>query len=192
MKRVILVTGTPCVGKTTTARALAENLGAVCINLTEFAKTRGLTLGEDRVRQTIIVDEEAMYKSLGESISAANTDIIIDGHYAAAVTPSELVTHVFVLRRNPIELKKEMQCCGFSATKIDENLSAEILDSCLIEALQNHPDKVCELDVSGQATEDIVDVILKVLNKDRNCSSGFVDWLDMLEREGLTDRYLRV
>ncbi|MCL2359475.1 MAG: adenylate kinase family protein [Nitrososphaerota archaeon] len=190
MKRVILITGTPGVGKTTTARVLAVKLGAICINLTDYAKTHGLTLGEDKERQTSIVDEKAMYKSLSKSISATETDIIIDGHYAAAVTPAEFVTHVFVLRRNPAELKEQMQHCGFSEAKINENLSAEILDSCLIEALQNQQDKVCELDVSGQTTDDIVEVMLKVLNNTRKCYSGFVDWLGMLERENITDKYL--
>jgi broad-specificity NMP kinase len=37
MKRVILITGTPCVGKTTTAKQLAAN-NAEYINLTDFAK----------------------------------------------------------------------------------------------------------------------------------------------------------
>ena len=193
MNRVILLTGTPCVGKTTTARVLAEKLGAGYINLTDYTKTYGLILEEDKERQTIVVDEQAMRKSLGESINAAKTDIIIDGHYAAAVTPSEFVTQIFVLRRNPIELKAQMQHCGFSEAKIEENLSAEILDNCLIEALQHQPqDKVCEVDVSGQTTENIVDDMLKVLNHTKKCCSGFVDWLGMLEREGLTDKYLKL
>jgi adenylate kinase len=192
MKRVILVTGTPCVGKTTTAKALADKLNAQYINLTDYAKANALTLGEDKERQTLIINEEAMSKNLAETINASqNANIIVDGHYATAVTPADLVTYVFVLRRNPIELKEQMKNCGFSNSKIDENLSAEILDSCLIEALDNQQGKVCELDVSGQTTEDIVDVMLDILNNGRKCYSGFVDWLGMLEREGLLDTYLK-
>jgi len=192
MNRVILLTGTPCVGKTTTAKVLAEKLGAAYINLTEYAKTRELMMEKDQKRQTIIVDETAMRKSLEETINATQSDIIIDGHYASAVVSSEFVTQVFVLRRNPVELKTQMQKCGFSEAKIDENLSAEILDSCLIEALQQHQDKVCELDISGQTTEKIIEDILKTLNQTKPCCRGFVDWLGMLEREGLTDKYLRI
>ena len=44
MKRVILITGTPCVGKTTTAKSLATKLGAQYINLTDFAKTLQLNV----------------------------------------------------------------------------------------------------------------------------------------------------
>jgi adenylate kinase len=193
MKRVILIIGTPCVGKTTTAKQLAQRLKAEYVNLTDFAKTYDLTLGEDKERQTIIIDEEAMKQKLRENIDAsANSNIIIDGHYAAAVTLPSQVTHVFVLRRNPKELKMFMQKCGFSEDKLNENLSAEILDSCLIEAMQIQQGKVCELDVTGKTVEDDVNEILAVLDGSKKCYYGFVDWLGLLEREGLTDQYLKI
>ena len=191
MKRVILITGTPCTGKTTTAKQLAQKLNAQYINLTDYAKTNNLTLGEDKQRKTTIINEQAMQQKLAQTINAAQTDIIIDGHYAAAVTPPNLATHVFVLRRNPKQLKQYMEKCGFDGQKLWENLSAEILDSCLIEALQTQQGKVCELDVTGKTVEETVNEILDVLDKGKKCYSGIVDWLGMLEREGTTDQYLK-
>jgi adenylate kinase len=191
-KRVILITGTPCTGKTTTAKQLTTKLNAQYINLTDYAKTYNLTLGEDTERKTTIIDEEKMRQKLSETINNTdNTNIIIDGHYAAAVTPTNLVSYVFVLRRNPKELKEFMQKCGFSDPKLYENLSAEILDSCLIEAMQTQQGKVCELDVTGKTIEENVNEIIDVLDKGKKCNAGFVDWLGMLEREGLTDQYLK-
>ena len=191
-KRVILVTGTPCVGKTSTAKQLTAKLSAQYINLTDFAKTYNLTLGEDKERQTTIINEEAMQQKLKETINAsANTNIIVDGHYAAAVTPPSQVTHVFVLRRNPKELKSFMQKCGFSDAKMWENLSAEIIDSCLVEAVQTQSGKVCELDVTGKTVDENVAEILEVLEKHKKCYAGIVDWLGMLEQEGILDEYLK-
>jgi len=165
---------------------------ALYINLTDYAKTYGLTLGEDKQRKTIIIDEEKMRQKLTETINATNkANIIIDGHYASAVTPTDLVTKVFVLRRNPKELKRFMEKCGFEGVKLWENLSAEILDVCLIEAVQAQSGKVCELDVTGRTVEEVVNDILDVLEKGKKCYSGIVDWLGMLEREGLTDQYLK-
>ena len=162
------------------------------INLTDYAKTYQLTLGEDKERKTIIINEDKMRKKLAETINATDkANIIVDGHYAAAVTPAELVTHVFVLRRNPKELKQFMEKCGFEGTKLWENLSAEILDVCLIEAVQAQPGKVCELDVTGKTVEAVVSEIMDVLEKGKKCYGGIVDWLGMLEREGLTDQYLK-
>ncbi len=191
-KRVILITGTPCTGKTTTAKQLAAKLHSDYINLTDLAKNYNLILGEDEERKTTIIDEEAMRQKLKETIEAStNTNIIVDGHYAAAVTPPELVTNVFVLRRNPKELKELMQNCGFSDAKLYENLSAEILDSCLVEAIQTQEHKVCELDVTGKTVEENIEEILDVLNKHKKSYTGIVDWLGLLESEGLTDQYLK-
>lgn len=192
MKRVILITGTPCVGKTTTAKQLATKLKAQYINLTDFAKTYGLTLGEDTERKTTIIDEKKMRTKLTQTITETdNANIIIDGHYAAAVTPTNLVSNVFVLRRNPKELKEFMQKCNFPEPKLYENLSAEILDSCLIEAMQTQQGKVCELDVTGKSVDEAVNEIMDVLENGKKCYAGFVDWLGMLEQEGLTDQYLK-
>ena len=192
MKQVILITGTPCTGKTTTAKQLAQKLNAQYINLTEYAKTYGLTLGEDKERKTTIINEQAMHQKLAQTIqTSTNQNIIIDGHYAPAVTPTELTTHVFVLRRNPKELKQHMQKSGFSNQKLWENLAAEILDTCLIEALQTQQGKVCELDVTGKTVDENVAEIVAVLEKTKPCYNGIVDWLGLLEREGLTDQYLK-
>jgi adenylate kinase len=193
MKRVILVTGTPCVGKTTTSKALAQKLGALYINLTDYVKTNDLVLEEDKERNSLIIDEENMPRKLTETINASeNANIIIDGHYASAVTPTEQVTNVFVLRRDPRELKKLMEKCGYTGSKKWENLQAEIIDVCLSEALEFHAEKVCELDVTGKAVDEVVDEILDVLEKRKNCSFGVVDWLGMLEKEGLTGQYLKM
>jgi len=193
-KRVILITGTPCTGKTTTAKALAAKLpGSVIINLTDFAKANNLITGEDKERGTLIIDEEAMRQKLGETIEASeSSNMIIDGHYAGAVTPTERVAQVFVLRRDPRELKQFMERCGYVGSKLWENLQAEIIDVVLGEAVEVHAGRVCELDVTGKSVDDVVADILAVLEKRKTCFVGVVDWLGMLEREGLTDQYLKV
>jgi adenylate kinase len=191
-KQVILITGTPCTGKTILAKALATKLDALYINLTDYAKTNKLTLGEDSKRKTTIIDEEAILQKLPKTIEASDkSDIIVDGHYASVVVPTKLVSRVFVLRRNPKELKQFMEKCGYVGTKLWENLQAEIIDVCLVEALQAHAGKVCELDITGKTVGQVVGEILDVLEKGKACHTGIVDWLGMLEVEGITDQYLK-
>jgi adenylate kinase len=192
MKRVILITGTPCVGKTTIAKALAAKLSAEYINLTDFAKTNDLILEEDSERDTLLIDEEKMQKKLDEAIDASeNVNIIVDGHYASAVTPTKHVALVFVLRRNPKELKAFMEKRGYSGTKIWENLQAEIIDVCLGEAVEVHAGRVCELDVTGKTTEEVVGDITDILEKRKTCRVGAVDWMGLLEAQGVLDEYLK-
>jgi adenylate kinase len=193
-KRVILITGTPCVGKTTAAKKLAAELNATYVNLTELATHENLTIGKDKQRNTTIIDEQKMKERISQLIRQTDkTNIVIDGHYAVNVVPSNLVTQVFVLRRDPIELRKLMRQCGFSEQKQTENLAAEILDVCLVDALNlQKKGRICELNVTGKQTQEIVNQITDLLEHPEKCCVGVVDWLDKLETEGLLDEYLKI
>jgi adenylate kinase len=194
MKQVILITGTPCVGKTTVAKQLTTKLDALYINLTDLANKHNLTTGEDKKRKTTIINEEKMRQKIRETIDTTEkSTIIVDGHYAAAVVPKRYVTRIFVLRRNPIELRKFMAACGFSEAKLWENLAAEILDVCLVEALREHKkEKVCELDATGKTTEKTSREIIAIIDKREKCPASCVDWLGMLEKQGLVSEYLKI
>jgi len=193
-KRVILVTGTPCVGKTSVARLLAPKLDAFYVNLTELALHENLVSGKDEERSSIIVDENHMRRKIRQIVEDCDkSEVIVDGHYAVSVVPKKLTTHVFVLRRDPVELQKFMEQSGFSGRKLWENLASEILDVCLCDALNVYENgKVCELDVSGKSVEETVNEILNVLNGSEECHVGVVDWLDKLESEGLLEEFLRI
>ena len=193
-KRVILITGTPCTGKTSVSKQLAAKLDALYINLTDLAKKLNLIIGEDKERNTSIINEEEIRGKIAESIDAANKNtIIFDGHYAAAVVPQRYVTRIFVLRRNPIELRSFMEKCGFQGGKLWENLASEILDVCLVEALTKHKrEKVCEVDVTGKTVEDAAIELTSILDNHKKCSVGGVDWLGILEKEGLLEEYLKI
>jgi adenylate kinase len=193
VNRVIVITGTPCVGKTTVARELAIKLDAYYVNLTQFAKQNNLISGEDEERHTSIVNEDKMQKKLAEAIETTQkTDVVIDGHYASSVTPKDKVTIVFVLRRNPIELREFMVNCGFKDQKLWENMASEILDVCLVDALQAQDEtKVCELDISERTVKEVVDDLSAILARRKKCRVGGIDWLGMLEAQGILEEYLR-
>jgi len=192
--RVILVTGTPCVGKTSVAGLLASKLDAFYVNLTELALHENLISGKDEERDSIIVNENRMRRKIREIIEDCDkSEVIVDGHYAVSVVPKELTAYVFVLRRDPVELRKFMEQCGFSGRKLWENLASEILDVCLCEALNVYEKgRICELDVSGKSVEEIVDEILDIMNGSKECRVGVVDWLDKLENEGVLEEFLRI
>jgi adenylate kinase len=188
------MTGTPCVGKTSIARLLASKLDAIYVNLTELATGEGLAQGKDEERDSIIIDERRMKQRIRQIIEDyEGKDIVVDGHYAVNVVPKRLISYVFVLRRYPVELRKLMEHCHFSGSKLWENLACEILDVCLVDALNVlGTGKVCELDVTGKTVEASVSEILDVLNGRKSCCTGIVDWLGKLESEGLLEEFLRI
>jgi len=191
-KRVILVTGTPGVGKTAVSRSLASRLNAEHVNLAELVKRERLISGVDVVRGTLIADTDRVSRRVQKIIRGCEHDVVIDGHLAIDVVPVKDVHLVFVLRRDPDELKRAMEDRGFKGKKLWENLAAEILDVCLWEAVRVCGlDKVCEIDVSGKTIEEVVEHMTSVLEGKKKCWVGTVDWLGKLEAEGRLQEFLK-
>ena len=191
-KKVILVTGTPGVGKTVVARMLASRLNANYVNLGELIERENLILGVDEERGTLIADKDKVSKRLKKIMEASDRDVIVDGHYATDFVPAERVHLVFVLRRDPDELKGLMERRGFRERKLWENLAAEILDVCLWDAVKAcGSDKVGEVDASGKGTSEVVEEIISILEGKRAWRVGTVDWLGKLEKEGRLSEFFK-
>ncbi len=127
-----------------------------------------------------------------EIISGSERDVVIEGHFTVDVIPKSMIHLVFVLRRNPEELKTILERRGFSGEKLWENLMAEILDVCLWDAVSKYEtDKVCEMDVTSRSVDEIVEDIISTLNNEKECRAGQVDWLGKLEAEGKLGEYLK-
>jgi adenylate kinase len=190
-KRVIIITGTPGVGKTVVSKAIAIRLGATYVSLTEIAKEEKLVLGVDEERRTLIVDIKKISKLVKEIILRSQIDIVIDGHYASDVVPSKLVSQIFVLRRDPEELKAEFETRGYDDRKIAENVTSEVLDVCLVDAVEKYGiEKVDEIDVTKKRTEDVIEEILEIINGQIKPRLETVDWLSKLDKDGRLDKIL--
>ena len=192
IKTVILVTGSPGVGKTSVSHTLASKLDARYISITELVKKEGLFTSIDNERKTLVADTKKLQERLTKILSASEGTIIIEGHYSVDVVPEKDVHAVFVLRRDPNEQKRVLEKRGYAEKKVWENLASEILDVCLLDALSAcGTDKVCEIDVSGKTVEAVVKDMILVLEKKRGCMSGVVDWLGKLEKTGQLEEFLR-
>ncbi len=191
-KKVIVVTGTPGVGKTAVSQLLAERLDASHINLGEIVKSERLTEGFDRRRATVIVDEDRLKRRMRELIDQCARNVIVDGHYAASIIPKKQVTRAFVLRCHPGQLKERMDEHNFKGMKLWENLAAEILDISLCDAIVSlSRKKVCEIDTTNKTVDAVAHEIVSILEGRDKCSVGVVDWLRRLEEEGNLDYYLK-
>jgi len=155
-------------------------------------KEQKLFLDIDKERDTLIADTEKLSSHIENLLTKLEGTAIVDGHYAPEVVPSDFADKVFVLRRNPKELRNVLEMRGYSEKKIWENLGAEILDVCLQDALSAYsPEAVCEIDVTGKTIEAVADEIVKILAGKTECRKGIVDWMRKLQHEGLLDEYLR-
>ena len=184
-RKVILLTGVPGVGKTTIASLLSERLNGVHVNLSELALAEGLVTGYDSIRKTSIVDLERTTTRLMEIIREGRDPLVIEGHFSQDVVSPERVSNVFVLRRAPWRLKDELESRGYNPEKVKENVEAELLDICLVEAIEAYgKEKVCELDTTGIKPDEIIETITSVLRGERSCEIG-IDWLSHPEAKEL-------
>jgi len=191
-KGILVITGTPGVGKTTISRTLAAKLGALHLDIATLVKREQMASGYDKKRQTLIADTDKLAKKVQQTVSKTSETIIVDGHYATDVVPWKQVAKVFVLRCHPVELRRRMEERDFQGSKVKENLAAEILDVCLADAVANvGEDKICEIDTTHQTVDATVDQILSILKGKERCTIGIVDWLGRLEEEGSLDQYLQ-
>ncbi|MEM2915690.1 MAG: adenylate kinase family protein [Candidatus Bathyarchaeia archaeon] len=189
---VLIITGTPGVGKSSVSKKLSSVLNAKLVSIGDLVKDEGLYIREDHRRNTLVADMEKVSDKVKSIISCSTGTLIIEGHYAVDVVPLETIRLVFVLRRDPEELKETLKSRGYGEGKIRENVAAEILDVCLYEAVDRcGVDKVCEINVTGRTPEEVVEDILMILKEKNKCKLGIVDWLGKIDSEGKLEEYLR-
>jgi adenylate kinase len=183
---LVLIAGTPGVGKTTVAREVAKRLGVTYVNVAELAVNEGLVAGYDSERGAYVIDEEAVRAKLREL--ALRGRAVVDTHVVSAVPP-ELVEVAIVLRLDPRELERRLKARGYPPSKVLENVQAEILDACLIEAVEAFgEERTFEVDASGRSVDEVVEEVLKIVKERRGGKPGSVNWLERLGDEAY--RYL--
>ncbi len=166
----ICITGTPGTGKTTISKILAEKLNITYMNINEFAEKKGL-IHIDKNN-----NKEIDPKKLCPELKKIKQKVIIDSHIAQNCKNDI----VFVLRTNPEELEKRLKKRKWNNNKIKTNIKAEILDSCLIDAIETN-ENVYEIDTSSHTELETVYIIIDILNN-KNIKNkykpGNIDWTE--------------
>ncbi|WP_461865475.1 AAA family ATPase [Thermococcus sp.] len=169
---IIAVTGTPGVGKTTVSELLAQKLGYEYVSIKKLAEKKDL--GE-KIEDEIEIDIEKLAEVVREEFKEKN--IILDSHLSHLL-PVDLVV---VLRLNPELLLKRLLKRGYMKDKLSENLEAELVDVCLIEAIEEH-ENVIEVDTTGKTPEEVAEEIVTLMEKGIKKRVGIVDWSESYEK----------
>ena len=186
LRKIILITGTPGVGKTSISKLLGKRLNALKIDLNELVFKDDLFLNMDEKRNTKVADLDKLSKRVKTVLESTSKDVIIESHYASDVLPPNLVTHIFVIRRNPKFLINILEKKGFSPSKVKENVLAELLDVCLINAISsNVSEKVSEVDATNHTIKEVTDEIIQIIKGLKRKNFGNIDWIQRLEDDKL-------
>jgi adenylate kinase len=190
-RQIIIVTGTPGVGKTSVSNQLAEDLKAVHLDLANTVKDLEFYLGKDPKRDTLIVDLKRLVTFVNGFLRKIDSVTIISGHYAVDVVSPARNVAVFVLRCEPQELKKRLEDKSYDSRKIDENVEAEILDVCFVDAVNAFGlENVYEIDTTHRGVNGIA-VDIERLLKGKKQSEKKIDWLGRLEKEGRLNEFFK-
>ena len=170
---VVFITGTPCVGKT----SIASKLNGRLFKINDIAINNDFILGIDDTKGYKIIDIEKLNEHIQSIIQYYDETLLFEGHLSHLCQGA---TKVIVLRVRPEILKTRLQNRNYSKDKIQENLEAEALGVCSIEAFENYGNKVQEIDVSDLKIDDAVDLVEKVINGEINFPAGNVDFTDWI------------
>ncbi|KAJ2161377.1 factor activating pos9 [Coemansia sp. RSA 552] len=145
----VLVTGTPGVGKTTTAEMVAAAAGLQKITVGELVKTRGLHDGYNEEFDTYWLNEDKVVDEMEDMMAGGG--MCVDFH-TCGLFPERWFDLVVVLRADTAKIYDRLEKRGYRANKIQENIECEIMQVVLDEARESYrPELVMEL------TSDSVD-----------------------------------
>ncbi len=175
---VYILTGTPGTGKTTVSTILSERLGARHIELSKFSIENGYVIEDDVERDTKVVDMEALGSAVRNIIEQSASPVIVDGHYAHELVDEPLISYLFVLRKQPWDLKGVLETRHYNNEKVWENIEAEIMGVITGEAHELIPSsKVIEVDTSGQSSDETAEQIHNLIEGGVAPDNPIIDWV---------------
>jgi adenylate kinase len=134
--KIIIVTGSVASGKTALAKLLAKKNHAIYIDVNGLIKEYRLYSSYNKKLKSYLVNVKKLNKFLINLIKNSKNNLVLDSHLTHYL-PSKYVDLCYVTKCDLKTLKKRLEKRRYSKEKIRENLDAEILDVCLIEALEN-------------------------------------------------------
>jgi len=130
--KLIVITGTPGIGKTTLAEVLT---GKGFYRLDLHRHYKDISTSYNKNKQCYEIDLKKLEKLVQQKMKE-HPKIVVDSHISHLL-PKRLVDLCIVLTcSNLKKLKKRLENRKYSKKKVRENLDAEIFQVCLTESLE--------------------------------------------------------
>ncbi|HUI85813.1 MAG TPA: AAA family ATPase [Nitrososphaerales archaeon] len=171
--RVIGVTGTPGTGKKSVAPLLAEALGVRSLSLNDLAAESG---AGSMTSHGLTVDTAALRRYL---LPRTRDPCVVYGHLLPDVLRGDDVKLVFVLRCEPLELRRRLTERGYGRRKVRENVEAELIGVTAASALEAFGERsVTELETTHTSPEAAASELARMVKGARR-SAARLDWIPL-------------
>nr|WP_302578731.1 adenylate kinase family protein [Methanobrevibacter arboriphilus] len=188
--KIIFITGTPGTGKTTLANLLeskfSKNYNFQIVKINDLAIENNLIDGVDSDKGYNIVNVQKLDKKLNEVLDSFFNEkdlndsklkiSIVEGHLSHLCN-CENVDKIIVLRLNPKILESRLKSRNYSEYKIHENLEAEALGVCSVEAYQKYGTKVNEIDTSDLSIKEVFKFVEDIIFNKKDFPVGSIDFM---------------
>ncbi|MCD6461331.1 MAG: adenylate kinase family protein [Thermoplasmata archaeon] len=172
----VAITGTPGTGKSSLARVLRER-GYTVLSVRELALETGTAIqGEG---DELEVDINSLAAMMFGRTAGLGDPVFIEGHLSHLLP----VDMAVVLRSPPSLIGERLKARGYSEEKVRENMEAEAVGVCLVEAVEAGL-TVCEIDSSKYGLEELAAVVVELVEWARGgeplapYEPGGVDWME--------------
>ncbi|HZY94881.1 MAG TPA: adenylate kinase family protein [Candidatus Bathyarchaeia archaeon] len=177
-QKIIIVTGTPGVGKTKLAQGIGKRTGLPVLGFSEFVKKNRLYTDFDRKRLSYVVDEQKVRQRLKSLTKQATDGLVIDTHIVDQLIPKNVKPTVIVLRLDPMILSRRLRRRGWKKSKVWENVESELIDLSLFDAIQAFGiRKLHEIDSTGKSASTLLSLALRIISQSKPTQHGRVNWL---------------
>jgi adenylate kinase len=189
----VVITGTPGVGKHSTAMFLTKKLiGSRIIDINKVALGHDVFLKNINGQRTDEVNLKKLSPLIEKELQLHDRCIII-GHLASYVVNPEEITLAVVLRRSPYHLSRTLENRGYAISKVNDNVVSEILDISFFDTLRVFgAAKTTEIDTSNMALFEVADIIESTLFGKCDRKIGTTDWMSLICRNGDSNKFLQL
>ncbi len=174
----VALSGTPGTGKTTVAGELMRK-GHIVLSVKDLAIELGAALVDG---DEVEVDINALAAAFHGHVSGMGPLVFVEGHLSHLLP----VDGVIVLRAHPSLVKKRLEERGYPPEKIAENVEAEAVGVCLVEAVETGL-PVAELDTTDMEPGEAADMVLEIVEHmeggevPEDFLPGKIDWLEEVD-----------
>ncbi|WVQ62808.1 uncharacterized protein L199_000957 [Kwoniella botswanensis] len=184
---IILITGTPGTGKTLHSQLVQQEMSESEIpmkhlNIGDIVKEQGFHEGWDEEWKCWIVDEERLLDYLEGVVNPENgpnqTGFILD-HHDPSLFPERWVDLAVVLTCDNSVLHERLTARNYPPNKITENVTAEIMQTCLSETRESYDEEIIvELQSMGQVDNEVEENVERI-----------VEWIGQWRKDRLEGKH---